>query len=147
MSILVGTNILLRRTQPDHPSHTVAVESVAALIAAAEPVYFTIQNISEFWNVATRPAANNGLGFSVSIALSELQKIERFLTVLPDAPSVYEEWKRLIVRHQVLGTKVHDAKLVATMNVHGIHRILTFNTDDFERYTEVEAVHPSTLLA
>jgi predicted nucleic acid-binding protein len=145
MSILTDTNILLRRTQPDHPSHMVAVESVAKLLAAAERVYFTLQNISEFWNVATRPLANNGLGFSVALALGELEKIERFLTVLPDVPAVYGEWKRLIVRHGVLGSKVHDARLVATMNVHGIRRILTFNTDDFKRYN-VEAIHPSSLL-
>src|SRR5258708_17477173 len=120
MSILIDTNILLRRTQPDHPSHTLAVESVANLLAAGEAVYFTLQNISEFWNVATRPTANNGLGFSVSLALGELEKIERFLTILPDSPSVYAEWKRLIVNHSVLGTKVHDAKLVAMMNIHGV---------------------------
>jgi len=42
-------------------------------------VYFTLQNISEFWNVATRPVAHNGLGFSVALALGELEKIEQFL--------------------------------------------------------------------
>lgn len=145
MSVLVDTNVLLRRTQPDHPSHTLAVESVAKLLAAAEPVYFTLQNITEFWNVATRPAANNGLGLSVALTQAEVEKIERLLTVLPDAPAVYNEWKRLVVRHGVMGVKVHDAKLVAMMNVHSVRRILTFNTDDFLRYG-VEAVHPSSLL-
>ena len=101
MSILTDTNILLRRTQPDHPSHSVAVESVAKLLASAEPVYFTLQNISEFWNVATRPVVNNGLGFSVELVLAEVEKIERFLTVLPDSPAVYAEWKRLVTRHGV----------------------------------------------
>ena len=146
MSILADTNILLRRTQPDHPSHTVAVESVAKLLAAGEPVYFTLQNISEFWNVATRPAPNNGLGFSVALALGEMEKIERLLTLLPDSPAVYGEWKRLVVQHSVLGSKVHDAKLVATMNVHGIRRILTFNTEDFTRY-DIEAIHPLALIS
>ena len=91
MSILADTNILLRRTQPDHPSHTLAVESVAKLLAAGEPVYFTLQNMSEFWNVATRPVPNNGLGFSVALVLGEIEKIERFLTLLPDSPAVYGE--------------------------------------------------------
>jgi predicted nucleic acid-binding protein len=145
MSILADTNILLRRTQPDHSSHTLAVESIAKLLAAAEPVYFTLQNISEFWNVATRPVVNNGLGFSVALALGEVGKIERFLTLLPDSPAVYTEWKSLVVRHGVMGSKVHDAKLVATMQVHGIRRILTFNTNDFARY-DIEAIHPSSLL-
>ena len=146
MSILADTNILLRRTQPDHPSHVMAVESVAGLLAAGEIVYFTLQNISEFWNVATRPVANNGLGFSVALTLAEVEKIEQFLMVLPDSPSVYAEWKQLVLRHGVLGTKVYDAKLVASMNVHGVSRVLTFNTDDFARY-EIEAIHPSSLLA
>jgi predicted nucleic acid-binding protein len=97
-------------------------------------VYFTLQNISEFWNVATRPAPNNGLGFSIALVLGEIEKIERFLTLLPDSTAVYGEWKRLVVQHGVLGSKVHDAKLVATMNVHGVRRILTFNTGDFTRY-------------
>jgi predicted nucleic acid-binding protein len=145
MSILADTNILLRRTQPDHPSHTVAVESVAKLLAAGEPVFFTLQNMSEFWNVATRPQENNGLGFSPELALRELEMIERFLTILPDSPAIYPEWKRLIVRHAVLGSKVHDVKLVATMNIHGVRRILTFNTGDFARY-DIEAIHPSSLM-
>jgi predicted nucleic acid-binding protein len=146
MSILADTNILLRRTQPDHPSHALAVESVAKLLAAGEPVYFTLQNISEFWNVATRPAPNNGLGFSVALVLGEIEKIERFLTLLPDSPTVYGEWRRLVVQHGVLGSKVHDAKLVATMTVHGIRRILTFNTEDFTR-SDIEAIHPLSLFS
>jgi len=41
---------------------------------------------------------------------------------------------------------VHDARLVAMMNVHGVRRILTFNTSDFARF-EIEALHPSAVLA
>jgi predicted nucleic acid-binding protein len=145
MSVLVDTNVLLRRTQPDHPSHAVAVESVARLLLTGEPVYFTLQNIAEFWNVATRPAVNNGLGFPVSMTLSEVEKIEQFLTVLPESPATYGEWKRLVVKHSVLGSKVHDTKLVAAMNVHGVRKILTFNTDDFTRF-DIEAVNPASLL-
>jgi predicted nucleic acid-binding protein len=146
MSILVDTNILLRRTQPNHPSHSVAVESIARLLSVGEPVCFTFQNISEFWNVATRPIEKNGLGFPAALTLREVEKIERLLTYLPDSPAVYSEWKRLVVEYDVLGVKVHDAKLVATMNVHGIPKILTFNADDFTRY-KVQAVHPSSLLS
>ena len=145
MSILVDTNVLLRRLQSDHPEHGIAVESVARLLVARETVYFTLQNISEFWNVATRPVARNGLGLSAALALEEVNKIEMVLTVLPDSPAVYEEWKRLVVAHSVLGTKVHDAKLVATMNVHGLVRILTFDVDDFARY-DIEAIHPAALV-
>jgi predicted nucleic acid-binding protein len=146
MSVLVDTNILLRRIQPDHVHHAMAIDSVARLLAAGEQVYFTLQNISEFWNVITRPIAVNGLGFSPAFALSEVAKIETVLTLLPDSPAVYEEWKRLVATHAVIGAKVHDARLVAVMNVHGVRRILTFNTGDFARF-EIEALHPSAVLA
>jgi predicted nucleic acid-binding protein len=144
MSVLVDTNVLLRRTQPTHQLYTVAVESVARLLSMGEPVYFTLQNISEFWNVVTRPVASNGLGFTSALALAEVGKIERILTLLPDAPATYSEWKHLVVQHGVIGSKVHDARLVAAMNVHGVHRILTFNTSDFTRYG-IEVLHPTSL--
>jgi predicted nucleic acid-binding protein len=144
MSILADTNVLLRRTQPNHEHHKAAIESVARRLAAGETVCFTPQNISEFWNVATRPIANNGLAFPVSLALEEVEKIERILTLLPDSAATYAEWKRLVVKHGVLGVKVHDARLVAAMNVHGIERLLTFSTDDFTRYA-IEVLHPSSV--
>jgi predicted nucleic acid-binding protein len=146
MSVLVDTNVLLRRTQPGHEHHGVAVESVARLLGAGEPVHFTPQNISEFWNVITRPAANNGLGFSVAIAAAEVEKIESILALLPDTPSLYGHWKRLVVQHRVIGSKVHDARLVAAMSAHRVPRILTFNTDDFARYG-VEVLHPAAITA
>jgi predicted nucleic acid-binding protein len=142
MSVLVDTNVLLRRTQPNHEHHAAAMDSVARLLAAGEMMCITSQNIAEFWNVVTRPVANNGLGFPVSLALSEVEKIERILTLLRDSAATYPEWKRLVVKHSVLGTKVHDARLVAAMNVHGIERILTFNTGDFARYG-IEVLLPS----
>jgi predicted nucleic acid-binding protein len=145
MSVLVDTNVLLRRTQPNHASHAAAVESVAFLLSNGEPVHFTAQNIAEFWNVITRPLANNGLGFSVSAAAVEVGKIEQVLMLLPDVAAIYGEWKRLVVRHGVLGSKVHDARLVAAMNVHGVRRILTFNVDDFARY-QVEVLYPPALV-
>jgi predicted nucleic acid-binding protein len=61
MSVLVDTNVLLRRIQPDHVHHALAIDSVSRLLASGEQVYFTLQNISEFWNVVTRPVAANGL--------------------------------------------------------------------------------------
>ena len=110
MSILLDTNILLRRVQLSHPSHALAVDSVARLLAAGEAVHFTWQNIAEFWKVATRPAQHNGLGFSASVTLAEVEKIEAAFELLPDTPALYAEWKSLVVRHGVIGVKVHDAR-------------------------------------
>lgn len=55
---------------------------------------------------------------------------------------VHEEWRRLLIDRGVSGVQVHDTRLVAAMRVHGVDRILTFNTKDFARFTEIKAVHP-----
>lgn len=46
----------------------------------------------------------------------------------------------MLVSHNVSGVQVHEARLVAAMRVHGVGRILTFNAEDFARYTDVEAI-------
>jgi len=145
VSILLDTNILLRRMQPSHPSHALAVDSVARLLAAREPVHFTLPNIAEFWNVATRPAEHNGLGFSPSMTLAEVEKIEAAFELLPDTPALYGAWRELVLRHGIIGVKVHDARLVAAMSVHGVRRLLTFDVSDFARYG-IEVVQPAALL-
>jgi hypothetical protein len=67
------------------------------------------------------------------VTLAAVGKIEAAFELLPDTPALYAEWKSLIVRHGVIGVKVHDARLVAAMNVHGVRRLLTFNAGDFSR--------------
>jgi predicted nucleic acid-binding protein len=106
MSVLIDTNVLLRSVQPTHPlcSHA----TVATLLKQSETVFFCPQNIAEFWNVATRPVAVNGLGFSHEEVLSEVHNIEGLLTLLPDSPGIYGEWKRLVNQHKVQGIKVFD---------------------------------------
>jgi len=146
MSVLVDTNVLLRRIQPASAHHKVAVESVVRLLDAGESLCFTPQNIAEFWNVMTRPVASNGLGYSTSETTVEVEKIEAVFTLLPDAPSTYAEWKRLVVKHSVQGSKVHDTRLVAAMNVSGVGRILTFNGDDFTRFG-INILDPSVIAA
>jgi len=108
---------------------------------------FCSQNIAEFWNVATRPADLNGLGFSHEEALQEVSNIERLLTLLPDIPAIYTAWKEVVREHKVQGVKVYDARLVATMSIYAVESILTFNTSDFKRYIKFTALHPSSVLA
>jgi hypothetical protein len=39
------------------------------------------------------------------------------MRLLPDDVLVHEEWRRLLIEYQVSGVQVHDAHLVAVMNV------------------------------
>jgi len=147
MRVLVDTNVLLRSAQPNHSLCREATYAVSKMIRQGDLVFFCPQNIAEFWNVATRPADKNGLGFSLEEALREVDDIEMLLALLPDIPAIYTAWKEIVSRHNVQGVKVHDARLVAIMNVYGVEGILTFNDADFKRYSEITEIHPSSILA
>jgi len=116
------------------------------LIRQKDAVFFCAQNIAEFWNVATRPAERNGLGLSPEEALQEVSNVEKSLTLLPDVPAIYTAWKQIVAAHKVRGVKVYDARLAAIMSVYAVESVLTFNSVDFERFSNIRAIHPSSLL-
>ena len=145
MRVLVDTNILLRSAQPSNPLCAQAAHAVSKLIRQKGAVFFCSQNIAEFWNVATRPADLNGLGLSHEEVLQEVSSIERLLTLLPDIPAIYPAWKEIVADNKVQGVKVYDARLVAIMTVYAVERVLTFNTADFKRYSNITALHPSSV--
>ena len=74
---------------------------------------------------------------------NETGRFEAFLTILPEIPAIYPEWRRLVVQHSVSGVQVHDARIVAALNVYGIKNILTFNLTDFTRYPSLQVIHPN----
>ncbi|MBZ5724127.1 MAG: type II toxin-antitoxin system VapC family toxin [Acidobacteriia bacterium] len=137
MDHLVDTNVLLRSVDRTHAMHKEAVAALTTLLNVGEALCFTPQNMIEFWSACTRPVDRNGLGLLPREADIEASRLEKILTLLPDNPSVYPEWRRLVVAHGVSGVQVHDARLVAAMSIYNVKNILTFNGRDFARYPNI----------
>ena len=142
---LIASNILLRIARRDDPDHAAVDAALARLALSGATLYYTQQNIAEFWNVATRPADRNGFGLAAPDVDREVRAIEKGMVLLTDNEGAYRQWRQLVVAYSVLGVKVHDARLAAVMKVHGVTHLVTLNTDDFERYPHVTAVHPGSL--
>ena len=68
--------------------------------------------------------------------------IERDFELLPDSRDVHDRWRRLLLAHEVKGVQVHDARLAASMYVHGVTQLLTINVRDLQRFPLLRAVHP-----
>ena len=145
MIYLVDTNVLLRFSRQRDPSYQIAQDVVSKLEAQGHQLQTTLQNLAEFWNVSTRPANRNGFERTLLETNLLLQELELLFPLLPDSPAVYRVWRWLIVKYNVSGVQVHDARLVATMLVHDVKYILTFNIQDFIRYRPegIIAVDPS----
>jgi predicted nucleic acid-binding protein len=147
LSYLVDTNILLRLVQPDSPQYGVIRECTDRLWASGAELSYTSQNLAEFWNVCTRPADRNGFGFSVTETDERATLIEAKFSLAAESEATHQEWRRIVVAAKVSGIQVHDARLVATMHVHGIEDLLTLNGKDFLRYSGIAAHSPEEVLA
>ncbi len=139
MIYLVDTNVILRLVDAEHSHHAPARATVEEL-QADHRLCATGQNFIEFWNVATRPADKNGLGWVPARADRVMATAEDIFSLLPDSPAIYPQWRQLIVEFGVSGVQVHDARLVAAMRVHNVAHILTFNKADFIRYASIGIV-------
>lgn len=148
MLYMADTNILLRFISHSDPNHILVRDALQSLLIAGEEVCYTSQNLAEFWNVCTRPiTARGGFGLSIEETNRRAQVVERNFTLLADSEAVHIEWRRLVFDYRVSGVKVHDARIAASMYVHGVTHILSFNTDDFTRYPDITAVHPTAIMS
>jgi predicted nucleic acid-binding protein len=147
MNVLLDTNILTRSAEPGHQMYQPATDAVEALRLQGHTLCIVPQVLYEFWAVATRPTAANGLGKTVPEAAAELSKLRARLTLLEDTPAILPEWERLVTSYAVLGKNAHDARLVAAMLVHGVTHLLTFNDQDFRRFAAITVLTPAAVLS
>ncbi len=147
MSALVDTNVLLRAVQVEHPDHLLATRALSALLLSGEGPHVCPQNIYEFWVVATRPAAMNGLAMAPSQAAQNIERILRWFVLCPDSPEVMPVWLELVTRYGVSGKAAHDARLVASAINSKLKAMVTFNAGHFSRFSELQVLTPEQVLA
>jgi predicted nucleic acid-binding protein len=146
MAYLLDTNILVRFALSQDPDHVRMFQAVEKLGAANETLYYSSQNLAEFWAVVTRPTtARGGFGLSIKEADEAATLIEASFRHVPDSQASQALWRRWIVEHSVSGVQVYDTRLAAVMNVNGISHILTLNQSDFKRFGVI-AVHPKDIV-
>jgi predicted nucleic acid-binding protein len=143
MDILADTGVLLRLLTPSDQGHAPAWKAVSTLESNGDVFVMAGQNLAEFWAVCTRPASvRGGLGLSLTETTSRLSVLEGMFGVIHETRQSYHLWRRLVTSLAVQGKQVHDARLVAILQSHGVDRILTFNTADFTRYPGLTVLDP-----
>ena len=143
---LLDTNILLRMSKSDDAHYLMISGALRILVAQEARLCFTSQVLGEFWNASTRPRDQNGFGLSTAETDRIARVIERDFEFLPDNRDVHDRWRRLLVTHGVKGVQVHDARLAASMYVHGVTQLLTVNVRDFQRFKGLRATHPAEVI-
>ncbi|HYO23929.1 MAG TPA: hypothetical protein VEQ85_03185, partial [Lacipirellulaceae bacterium] len=97
MAYLLDTGIILRLADKNDALRTRIESAVGLLIRGREELYITTQNVAEFWNVATRPVANNGLALAPEAAGKLFDDaISAICTILPERDDVPAQLRRLL---------------------------------------------------
>lgn len=140
MACLLDTGVLLRAFDGANPETRSIRRLLRALLLRPERLVVSVQNVAEFWNVATRPADRNGYGLSSERVARQLALIERVCDLVVESAKSYRIWKELLSKHAIAGVAVHDARLVSVMMAQGISTIYTLNSRDFRRYGDISVL-------
>ena len=143
---LLDTDIVLRLALAASAEHKTLRRCIDLLWARRAEIFYTSQNLAEFWNVCTRPTSGNGYGLAPSEANRRAVLLEREFRLAPDSELTHAEWRTIVVDENVSGVQVHDARLVAVMRIHRIPHLVTFNVRDFRRYRDIDVISPAELL-
>lgn len=143
MALLVDTCVLLSGLNRSDAHFQTTRLAYRRVLEASIPLFVSLQNIAEMWNVSTRPIDKNGHGLSPEFAMKRVHVIERLFSLTTENEVSYQVLCRLLTDHDVKGTAVHDARLVSVMIRDGLETIATYNIDDFRRF-ESEGIHIMT---
>jgi predicted nucleic acid-binding protein len=106
-SYLVDTNILLRLVQPDSPEYGTIRQCTDRLWERGAQLFYTSQNLAEFWNVCTRPADRNGFGFSVAETDERAALIEAKFSLAAESDNTSGVAQNRRCNEKVSGIQVH----------------------------------------
>jgi predicted nucleic acid-binding protein len=142
---LFDTNLFLRLADKHSPQRPIILNAIRKIRANNQTICYTPQILAEFWNVCSRPTTARG-GFGLSLAQTErkVDLIEKYFEILPDTFQTFTEWRKIVSDYAVTGVQVHDAKLVASMNVHKVEFLVTLNEKDFKRFS-IKVLNPKDI--
>jgi predicted nucleic acid-binding protein len=138
---LVDANVLVYVLDADATQYAVSRALLQAAREASTTLYVTSQILCEFYSVVTN-AKRVPNARSPQDAIDAIAGLLVYLRVLPMPAGTEKLWLDLLRRHPVKGQKIFDLQIVAAMLASGIQRIYTYNTGDFEAFSELTVLAP-----
>ena len=137
----IDTNILVYANLAQSPFHAQAVERLQTLNEQGAELWINRQVLREYLSAMTRQSVLTA-EIPISSLIDDIRYFSNCFRIAEDSPLVTERLLTLPEQIPTGGKQVHDANIVATMQVHGIHYLLTHNVSDFERFSEIITILP-----
>lgn len=139
--VFIDSNILVYANVASAPFHARAVNALQELNDEGIDLWVSRQVLREFLATLTRPQAF-AAPQPISVLIQDVRSFESQFYVAEDGPDVTARLLALLNDVPAGGKQIHDANIVATMQAHGIRRLLTGNGADFARYSRHITVLP-----
>ncbi len=138
---VVDANVLVYAMDADAPQHAASRALLDAARDESTTLYVNSQILCEFYSVVTNPRRVS-TPRSAADAVNVISGLLAFLHVLPIPARSVEGWLDLLRRRPVIGGAVFDLQITAAMLANNVHRIYTYNADDFRAFSEIVVVEP-----
>lgn len=135
-SVFLDTNVLVYANVMESPLHQLALKTIQSYYDIGTELWISRQILREYIAVLTRPQIFSK-PVSVSVVADRIRFFQTHFQVAEENPQVTEALLMLIERFNVGGSQVHDANIVAIMQVYGIQNLITHNVSDFKRFSSI----------
>lgn len=140
--IAVDTNILVYAHRVDSPFHAVALKRITELAEGLDPWGIPWPCVHEFLSVVTRPR----IYVPPTPLERALEQVDAWLEspvamLLAESPNYWSTLRALLAKYTIVGPKVHDARIVALCEQHGVRELWTADRD-FSQFPHFKVVNP-----
>jgi toxin-antitoxin system PIN domain toxin len=142
--IAIDTNVLVYAHRSDAPFHAAALAAVKALVEGDRRWSIPWPCVHEFLAKVTHPR--------IFVKPTPLEKaIDQVVewrrspsgTVLAEPEGYFELLSRTLLEAKVTGAKIHDARIAAICEAHGVDELWSADRD-FNRFGRIRVVNPVT---
>ncbi|HTG34928.1 MAG TPA: TA system VapC family ribonuclease toxin [Thermoanaerobaculia bacterium] len=140
--IAVDTNLLVYAHRRDSPWFEPAQRALRPLIEGAVPWGIPWPCIHEFLAISTHPKIYRP-PTELPRALEQVAALlaSPGIILLSEAAGYWPVLERLLVSGQIIGARVHDARIAALCLFHGVSELWSFDRD-FTRFPELKTRNP-----
>jgi predicted nucleic acid-binding protein len=132
----IDTNIIVFASDSRSPWHQSSKEAINKLLNEKFRLFISPQILREYISVASRFTEAKG-PVPWDKIMKNCEDFQKDFILISEDQNTVTELGKLLLKIPSYGKQVHDANVVATMLAHGISNLLTHNTDDFSRYSQL----------
>jgi hypothetical protein len=140
--IALDTNLLVYAHREDSPWHTRAYQKVVELAEGRSSWAIPWPCLHEFLAIVTHPRIYNP---PTPIALA-MDQVDTWLeapnlTILSEGEGYWSELRTVLGNGRIVGPQVHDARVAALCQLHGVRELWTVDRD-FSRFPDLIVRNP-----